>query len=170
MVTTYTFILRRYSQELKCGKQCLDNNLKAATATLCLSLILFQVFPHALEKVAEMYFNNYTQEESKGYGSALSMLVIVVKIDNVYTLTITVLMTETEDFCTLGWILVSICSAAGVIIITIYCVHAVKTLDRHQKVNSYMHIFLATRVSSSIFTSRQPTALRLCLKMQYSPS
>ena len=126
-------LLRRYSQELECGEQCLDNNLKAATVTLCLSLILFQVFPHALEKVAEMYFNNYTQEESKGYGSALSMLVTVVKIDNVYTLTITVLITETEDFCTLGWILVSICSGAGVIIITIYCIHSVKSLDKLKK-------------------------------------
>ena len=126
-------LLRRYSQELECGEKCLDNNLKAATVTLCLSLILFQVFPHALEKVAEMYFNNYTQEESKGYGSALSMLVTVVKIDNVYTLTITMLITETEDFCTLGWILFSICSGAGVIIITIYCIHSVKSLDKLKK-------------------------------------
>ena len=51
------FILRRYSEDLNCVGQCFDNNLKAATATLCLSLILFQIFPHASEKVAKMWYN-----------------------------------------------------------------------------------------------------------------
>ena len=96
------FILERYGGDLGYGDVCVENNRIAAVITLGLSLILFHITPGVLRKIAKM--NDWKNPET-GWKSALDMLVIIVKIDTVFT--VVAIMAQTDEFCSLKDVVLS---------------------------------------------------------------
>ena len=128
------FILERYGEDLGCGDVCVENNQIAAVITLGLSLILFQVMPGVLRKIAKM--NKDWQYEETGWKSALDMLVVIVKIDTVFT--VVAIMAQTDEYCNstdvgLSSSFVIISFLAGLVAMIVYGVFSCVKLDDSDK-------------------------------------
>ena len=127
------YILERYGENLGCGDVCVENNRIAAVVTLGLSLILFHITPGVLRKIAKMNDWKYTET---GWKSALDMLVIIVKIDTVFT--VVAIMAQTDEYCNstdvgLSWSFVVICFFAGLVAMIVYGVFSCYKLDNSDK-------------------------------------
>ena len=114
------FILERYGEDLGCGDACIENNRIAAVVTLGMSLILFHITPGILKKIAIM---NDWEDPETGWSYALDMLVVIVKIDTVFT--VVAIMAQTGEFCSsvdvgLSWSFVVICFFAGLVAMIVY--------------------------------------------------
>ena len=90
------YIMERYGEDLGCGEKCVNNNRIAAVVLLGLSLMLFHVVPATLRKIAKMCG---IKQEQTGWNSALDMVVVIVKIDTVFTTV--AIMAQTDEFCNL---------------------------------------------------------------------
>ena len=130
----FNYILERYGEDLGCGDVCVENNRIAAVVTLGLSLILFQVTPGVLRKIAKM--NKDWKYEETGWKSALDMLVVIVKIDTVFT--VVAIMAQTDEYCNstdvgLSWSFVIICFFAGLVAMIVYGVFSCYKLHNSDK-------------------------------------
>ena len=117
-----------------CGDACVENNRIAAVITLGLSLILFHITPGVLRKIAKL--NDWKNPET-GWKSALDMLVVIVKIDTVFT--VVAIMAQTDEFCSLkdvvlSFLFVVISFFAGLVAMIVYGAFSCYKLRKIKKI------------------------------------
>ncbi len=85
-----SLIINQYRKELGCGSRCVENNHTAANICLGITLLFYQLILPRLHKLVQ------TDDTNKWYSLSKIML-IIVKIDALYTLV--VVMAQTENVC-----------------------------------------------------------------------
>ncbi len=129
-----TKIINRYGEELGCGSRCRENNRIAATICLGIALLFYQLVPPCLRKLDQVIEGS--DSSSKKWYSASHMMVTIVKIDALYT--VVAIMAQTEDFCSLSDLSISvsfllICFIAGIILLVVYCLIYSYTLKKKDR-------------------------------------
>lgn len=125
------YIMQRYGDAIGCGDQCVTNNRIASVVALGVALLILQLVPSVLRKIAD-----WTDDESVWY-STLDMIAVILKIDILYTAVVT--MTKTDEFCgyideTLSITFIIICTLVGIFAMVIHCRFSMKKVADQYKI------------------------------------
>ena len=132
-----TILLNSYSVELGCGEACVANNRIAASFSLGVALIIFQIVPTVMHKLFDMIRGERSRSTKiPNWYSALDMITVLVKLDTLYSAV--VVMVESRDFCSRTDIatsasFISICILIGVGAEVVYCLYAQTTNEDGKK-------------------------------------
>ncbi len=135
-----TKIINQYGEELGCGSRCRENNRIAATICLGIALLFYQLVPPCLHKLQVIEGSDSSSEK---WYSASDMMVTIVKIDALYT--VVAVMAQTEDFCSLSDLSISvsfllISFIAGIILLVVYCIIYSITLSDDKNAEDYFWV------------------------------
>lgn len=141
------YILDQYGEELSCGKLCVTNCRITSVITLGVALLLYQLVPPCLHKIARIL--NYKEVAITAWYSASDMIITVVRIDVLYSAVSET--PQTANFCNKPDLIVSlsfylICITAGITFMAIYSTYSILNLMRNNSTKKHCYIVSVTFV------------------------
>ncbi len=122
-----TYILGQYGPELGCNEDCVTSNRIAASFSLGVALIIFQLVPSLIHKLIKMTKGKSQTDSYPNWLAAIDMVTVLVKMDTLFSAV--VVMVESPDFCSRSDIATSVsfiiaCMIIGIFAEIIYWLYA----------------------------------------------
>ena len=134
-----THLLRAYGDEFNCDIVCQKNNRIAATISLGLALIIFQIVPLILKKLYELIDKKGGKKKSS-WLYAVDMIGMIVKMDTLYSAVAG--MAKLPELCSKSDVGVSasfiiICVVVGIVAEIMYCIYALASRKRKKSLTAF---------------------------------